>query len=327
MPNPVRATMADMIARVRTLIGDTVPGSAAQLPPPATPAPTTAASGGTVLAGVYQVIVSYVNVNGESLGSAAGSVTTTGSTSTFTIPSPIPSGTATGWYAYVTQANGATFTRQQTFGTPTAIGTSLLLTAPPTNTGANPPTSNTSGTTFFPDQAVQDWLDDTKTEVQFVELIPRFTLNAGTYVWTEYYTPDDLGGQWETNETLWNVSFQQLTPTNSDRVVGHWTFSAGQLPPVIIYGSVFDIWRAAANLLEMWAAQLTSTQFDFTSDGQSFRLSQIITGKQALARQYRSRAHPRTVKVVRSDAMATSFAARVAQYGPVSAGVPFLTGP
>lgn len=112
---------------------------------PAAPVPTTATTGGTVLAGTYLVIVSYVNTYGETTGSASGTVTTTGSTSTITIPSPAASGNATGWYAYVTQAGGSTFTRQQTAGSPTAIGTGLTLTAPPTSSGLNPPTLNTTG--------------------------------------------------------------------------------------------------------------------------------------------------------------------------------------
>lgn len=105
---------------------------------PAAPAPTTATTGGTVAAGVYGVEISYVNGAGESIASLNGPVTTTGSTSTITIPSPAAYAGATGWYAYVTQANGSTFTRQQTAGSPTAIGTNLTLTAAPTSSGANP---------------------------------------------------------------------------------------------------------------------------------------------------------------------------------------------
>lgn len=114
-------------------------------PVPATPVPSTNASGGTIANGVYGVEISYVYASGgETLPSANGPVTTTGTgISTITVPSPPASPGATGWYAYVTQVNGATFTRQQTAGSPTAIGTGLTLTAPPTSTGANPLTTGT----------------------------------------------------------------------------------------------------------------------------------------------------------------------------------------
>jgi hypothetical protein len=106
--------------------------------------PTNVGTGGTVLAGVYGVKVTLVNAFGETIASAAGTTTTTGSTSTITIPAPSPQGNAVGWYAYVTQANGATYTRQQTAGSPTLLGTSLTLTAPPSSGGATAPAANTT---------------------------------------------------------------------------------------------------------------------------------------------------------------------------------------
>lgn len=120
----------------------------AAINPPATAAGSTAATGGTVAAGTYQFVVTYVSASGETIGSNFGSVTTTGSTSTLTITSPSASTGATGWYAYVTQAGGAASyqaTRQQAAGSPTAIGTNLTLTAPPTSTGLPPPSVNTTG--------------------------------------------------------------------------------------------------------------------------------------------------------------------------------------
>ncbi|MGZ6321494.1 MAG: hypothetical protein ACXWQR_19600, partial [Ktedonobacterales bacterium] len=117
----------------------------AALGAPNTPTVSNATTGGTIAAGTYQVKVTYVNSRGETLGSGIGSTTTTTGTSTITVTSPAASGDATGWYAYVTQAGGSTYTRQQSAGSPTAIGTNLTLTAPPTSTGAQPPSSNTTG--------------------------------------------------------------------------------------------------------------------------------------------------------------------------------------
>lgn len=112
---------------------------------PAAPTLATSTTGGTVAAGTYLVEVSYVDAQGETTPSAPLAIVTTGATSTITINSPSASGSATGWYAYVTQVNGSSFTRQQTAGSPTAIGTNLVLTAPPTNTGAAPQTVNGTG--------------------------------------------------------------------------------------------------------------------------------------------------------------------------------------
>lgn len=128
--------------------------------PPAAPVPTTNATGGTIAAGTYLVVVSYVTPLGETIGSAVGSITTAGTTSTITVPSPAaailgpasPNFAAyTGWYAYVTQVGGSSFTRQQAAGSPTPIGTNLVLTAPPTSTGLPPLLTDPAGVAF--DQA------------------------------------------------------------------------------------------------------------------------------------------------------------------------------
>ena len=123
---------------------DTLTLAAAALAPPAAPAPATAGTGGTVAAGTYEVAVTYASANGETVASATGTVTTTGTTSTITVPSPAAETGATGWYAYVSQAGGTSLTRQQAAGSPTAIGTALTLTAPPTSTGAAAPTADTT---------------------------------------------------------------------------------------------------------------------------------------------------------------------------------------
>lgn len=121
---------------------------------PAAPTVSNSGTGGTILAGVYQVIVTYVNRWGETVGSAAGSTTTTGTTSTITIQSPATLGNAVGWYAYVTGPGGATFFRQQAPGSPTVIQDQLVLTAPPTATGANPPGADTTAAQVFTSTAV-----------------------------------------------------------------------------------------------------------------------------------------------------------------------------
>lgn len=124
-------------------VGSVEPTVAA-LAVPAAPTVTTATTGGTIPAGTYQVQLTYVDTYGETTASASHSVTTTGSTSTITIDSPAAEGSATGYYAYVTSAGGTAYYRQQAPGSPTVIGTNLTLTAAPTTSGANPPSTNTT---------------------------------------------------------------------------------------------------------------------------------------------------------------------------------------
>jgi hypothetical protein len=116
---------------------------------PSAPTLAHAGSGGTILAGTYQAEITYVNAYGETTASSSTSVTTTGSGSTITVDSPALSGNATGFYAYVTQAGGSTYTRQQAPGSPTVIGQNFILTAPPTSSGASLPGSNTTPSNPF----------------------------------------------------------------------------------------------------------------------------------------------------------------------------------
>lgn len=115
---------------------------------PATPTLSNTGAGGSLTAGTYQVSVTLVNAWGESLPSSTASQAISG-TQPLTITAPATAGQATGWYAYVTQAGGSTKTRQQTAGQPTPISVNLVLSANPTNTGANPPVSDTSAPAVF----------------------------------------------------------------------------------------------------------------------------------------------------------------------------------
>lgn len=110
---------------------------------PAQPTVAGSGSGSTVTNGTYTVAVTYTGTFGETLASVTNTATTTG-TQNLLITSPGSETGATGWYAYVSQVGGTTLTRQQALGSPTAIGTNLTISAPPTSTGAAPPAVNTA---------------------------------------------------------------------------------------------------------------------------------------------------------------------------------------
>ena len=111
---------------------------------PAAPGTSTATTGGTIAAGTYQIVVTYVNAVGESVGSVASAQVTTGAASTITVTSPAASGTATSWNAYFSQVGGAATATTRQNSVPVNLGTNFTLTTPPTSTGAAPPTLNTT---------------------------------------------------------------------------------------------------------------------------------------------------------------------------------------
>lgn len=124
-------------------------GAATGLSAPNAPALATATSGGTVLAGIYGVVISYINATGETVASVASFIATSGSTSTITVTSPASAGSggsaATAYRVYMTPANGGPYKLQN--GAGTAIATDFTLTAPPVTNTATPLTSDTSGST------------------------------------------------------------------------------------------------------------------------------------------------------------------------------------
>jgi hypothetical protein len=178
---------------------DTFRALATALAAPSAPTPTTATSGGTVAAGVYKVTRTYVNGSGETVASSQGSVTTTGAASTITVPSPAAAVGATGWYAYVSQVGGSTLTRQQAAGHPTPVGTSLIITAPPSSTGPQAPAANTSlpvttraGVVTPPGQVIVRNISGTENDPMqpdgtVLELGYDYTVTqVGTGPWTQY---------------------------------------------------------------------------------------------------------------------------------------------
>ena len=193
-----------------------------------------------------------------------------------------------------------------------------------------------SGTAILSDDNIQDKLDECRIDVRYALLVPKPTYsNTLGIQYNDYYyipTGDPRGkvvGMWESDEVLIWGDFTTLTPTSSDELVGHWQFS-NQLPPVMIAGKRYDIYRAAADLLDYKIASLSATQFDFTADGQSFHLSQQLTFLEKRAADYRRKMEARVGAIGRADAPGErplGIAPNQAELaGPVSANVPFLTG-
>jgi hypothetical protein len=170
----------------------------------------------------------------------------------------------------------------------------------------------------FTDLQIQNRLDDTRDDVRYesLKIAPSIVNTASTNnqpqtIFADYYA--DMGW-WESDVVLQGqgsngAAWVVLTPVGSNYIVGHWKFELdvynsgtvpGQLPPVFATGKVYDLNAAAADLLEFWAATLTGA-YDFSSDGQSFKRSQLMQSKLTMAQYYRRQAKPRVAKMVRND--------------------------
>jgi hypothetical protein len=161
--------------------------------------------------------------------------------------------------------------------------------------------ADTSGTPVFADQSLQDTLDTRRTDVRYMELIPAETISgpptAGTVTWLDFYAPV---GWWENDEQLLSNIWAPLTPTTSDRVVGHWTMATNQYPPVYIVGKYYDLFAAAADTLEEWIG-LLKLQYDTVHERDRFLRNQRIVAMEGMIAKYRAKQMPQTATLTRDD--------------------------
>jgi hypothetical protein len=186
---------------------------------------------------------------------------------------------------------------------------------------------DTATPNLFTDQEIQDKLDECREDIRYELLTPKPTFaNPGGIEYNDYYS---ARGFWEADEVIIWGDFTTRAPVTSDELVGHWTFS-NQLPPLLIAGKIYDIYRAAADLLDYKIATLAATEVDFSADGQTFHLSQQLAFLEKRVLDYRRKQRARLSAGGRVDAPSErplGVAPNQATLaGDVSATVPFLTG-
>lgn len=152
----------------------------------------------------------------------------------------------------------------------------------------------------FTDQTIQDTLDSRRRRQVRVPLVAVSTVDAaGTTSYLEYVAED---GYWEADAELQDGSYADISAATDveDFLTGRWTFLATQNPPVFITGFIYDIYGAAADMLEQWLAKV-KTDYDFLSSGRTFKRSQQADGIERLVRMYRNRQWIGHSLMVRTD--------------------------
>ncbi len=143
---------------------------------------------------------------------------------------------------------------------------------------------------------IQDVLDRHRIDVERLELDSEQKIVSGELVWGDYYAPY---GDWEDDPVLRDSAGDELTPAASDLQTGRWTIT-DQRPPVYLEGRSYDLYGAAADLLEQRAV-IAAPGFDFQADGARFDRSQVTQAYLTLAQQYRGRARIKRSRLQRDD--------------------------
>jgi hypothetical protein len=160
----------------------------------------------------------------------------------------------------------------------------------------------------FTQQEVQDALDETRITHVYLLLQP-VPLFSGGWRYTAFVSPN--GGGWESDYTLVDSGYASITAASAELTdEGRWEIAAnGGLYTADrvarLSGKQYDIYRAAAELLDTWASTL-KLQYDLQTGGSGLGrhrspLAQKYAQVAATAAAMRRRSRIKSARMVRRD--------------------------
>jgi hypothetical protein len=149
----------------------------------------------------------------------------------------------------------------------------------------------------FTDQEIQDVLDACRMDMNNLQLIASPTFVGGTVQYLNFYSKLR---DWEDDATFTKSLIQAITPTVSEPIVGHWKFGTSMYATVYLTGKTYDVYRAAADLLEVWSAR-KAFDYNIAVDGQKFQRDQVAPALLRLANTYRTKQRAQSISAIRSD--------------------------
>jgi hypothetical protein len=146
---------------------------------------------------------------------------------------------------------------------------------------------------------LQTALDDCSERVRYLELraLETRTPGGGAVEYLDFAAPY---GDWENTAVLTDARGTVLTPATANLQLGEWTLETEPDLPVYLNGRTFDLYRAAADMLEKWAAA-KKLEFTFSPGSGQFVRSQQHSMTLTTAAGYRARQRPRFATIVRED--------------------------
>lgn len=142
------------------------------------------------------------------------------------------------------------------------------------------------------DNDLQDFLDGHRREARYAQLCPVESISASgsvSYLIFESEQPNWEGAD-SSGPELVDASFAVISSSDytADLLTGRWVFASQPSWPIRITGWCYDLYGAAVDALEAWAAQV-KLSFDVSADQQSFKRSQKFDMLQQMADKYRKR--------------------------------------
>lgn len=154
---------------------------------------------------------------------------------------------------------------------------------------------------YHTDDEVQAALDRNRDEARYLTLTPLKTVaEGGAVTYVNFAAPGQLD-QWETDGALVDGDYAALTPSVENWVTGRWTFATEPARPVRLTGFSYDVYGAAADLLEIRASQVSEDLQSFSGQNGSFTFAAKNQSVLQMAGRYRAMARVRTVDLTRTD--------------------------
>lgn len=155
-----------------------------------------------------------------------------------------------------------------------------------------------SDSPMFSDDEIEATLDMNREDIPPMELTPREQYGSGgVVIYKDYYAGI---GAWEGDYVLQDGNWDTITSALAEPLIGVWHFAEHRDMPVYVSGKVYDLYAAAADMLEMKLAKVVD-DFDFSSAGASFSRSQRSRMIQMTIDKYRAQARPGHASLMRSD--------------------------
>lgn len=150
------------------------------------------------------------------------------------------------------------------------------------------------------DEQIETALDRVRTRATYHRLAQEPTKTATETTYLAYTAPY---GDWESTAVLTDSNYNVITADTADYDLGRWEFETQPDWPVYLTGYSYDVYGAAADLLER---KLTgfAAEYDFSADGGSYSRSQKYEQFAALIQRYRTLSRTggvRSVPMVRGD--------------------------
>ena len=154
---------------------------------------------------------------------------------------------------------------------------------------------------YHSEQDIQDALDQHRAEARYVDVdAVKSVAEGGAVTYLTYIAPRGLT-HWETTGTLLDYDYATLTPSASDWMAGRWTFSSEPTQPVRLLGFTFDVFMAAADLLDVRSSMLAEDLQSFSAAQGSYTYAAKAPSLRNQAKAYRAKARVMSIDLVRDD--------------------------